>query len=157
MQPIRFECQALIPATSAEICAAVADVSRWREFTGYGPLPGIAQAEYEQRTPNMVGSRVRVRNTDGSSHREEIYAWNPERQIGLKLYDFTAPVNRVASHFLEEWHFTSQANGTQVTRSFQLFPKQPLTWPLLWLISLLFRRAIVRQLAEMATGAREGG
>lgn len=152
MQPIRFACSTVIPATAPEICAAVADVSRWPEFKGYGPLPGIAQAEYEVRTPAMVGSRVRVRNTDGSSHREEIYQWQPEEQISLKLYDFSPPLDRLATHFLEEWYFTRQTNGTQVVRSFQLFPRQPLARPLVWLIARLFKRAIARQLAELAVG-----
>ena len=91
MRPIRFACSQLIAQSVPAICAAIADVARWREFKGYGLLPGIADATYEQRTDNMIGSRVRVRNTDGSGHVEEFYAWEPTQQVAMKFDRFTPP------------------------------------------------------------------
>ena len=157
MRPIEFECTTIILGTPAQIAANIADVERWSEFKGYGFLPGIAKAEYEQRTADMVGSRLRVLNTDGSRHREEFCEWNPGvnpgQKIIIKLHDFSPPVNRLATHFIEEWNFAASDHATLVRRSFQLFPKQPITRPFLWLISLVFKRAIARHLAEMAAEA----
>ncbi len=133
-----------------EICAAIADVARWSEFKGYGPLPGIASAEYARRTDDMVGSQVRVRNTDGSEHVEEINAWEPGRRVTMKLHGFTPPLRRLATHFTEEWHFAVQDDGTLVTRKFQMFATRPLARPFLWLISLLFRQAVRQHLSDMA-------
>jgi hypothetical protein len=72
MHPITFQRSTTILKPATGICSEMADVTRWNEFRGYGFLPGIASAEYEVRTADMVGSCVRVRNTDGSEHIEEI-------------------------------------------------------------------------------------
>lgn len=149
MRPIIFECTAVIPKPATEICVEIATVSRWQEFKGYGVLPGIASAHYEHKTSDMLGSRIRVQNTDGSSHVEEICAWQPGEKVVMKLHHFSPPLDRLAAYFLEEWTFESTNNGTLVRRNFQLFAKQPATRPLLWLISLLFKRAIARHLTQM--------
>ncbi len=150
MRPISFTCRKLIPRSAAAICADIADLDRWRDFKGYGILPGIASAAYEVRTADMVGSRVRVRSTDGSGHSEEFYLWQPGQQIAMKFADFTPPLQQLATHFTEEWTFDTKPNGTLVTRHFNLYAKSAVTRPLLWLISLVFRRAIDRHLTEMA-------
>lgn len=102
MQPIRFACSATIQKSAPAIGAEIADVARWREFRGYGPLPGIARAAYELRTEQMVGSRIRVHSTDGSTHVEEITAWEPGVQVAMRLGEFTPPLCHLASHFTEE-------------------------------------------------------
>ena len=149
MQPIVFECSHLIPASAAEIAAAIADTSHWQEFGGSGFLPGIASAAYETRTDDMVGSRIPVQNRDGSSHVEEIYAWEVGQMVAMKMHEFTPPLSGLAAYFIEEWAFQTKAKGTLVTRRFQLFPRRGWARPFLWLISLMFRRAIARHLAEM--------
>lgn len=156
MRPIRFACSQLIAQSAPAICAAIADVARWREFKGYGLLPGIADATYEQRTETMIGSRVRVRNSDGSGHVEEFYAWEPTKQVAMKFDRFTPPLCHLATHFTEEWLFETRTNATLVTRKFQLFPKHAVARPLLWLIALVFRQAIARHLADMARAANSG-
>mgnify|MGYP001254184888 CR=1 FL=1 len=152
MQPIVFECHQFIPASAAEIAATIADTEQWKSFGGYGFLPGIASAVYEKRTDDMIGSRIRVQNTDGSSHVEEIYAWNEGEKVAMKMHEFTPPLSRMAGYFTEEWTFVPQGSGTLVTRHFELYARHWGTRPFLWLISLLFRRAIARNLAEMAVG-----
>ena len=156
MQPICFACSATIDQSASAISAQIADVARWREFKGYGLLPGIANAAYERRTETMIGSRVRVRNTDGSGHVEEFFAWEPTKQVAMKFADFTPPLHYLATHFTEEWYFEPQTGGTLVTRKFQLFPKHAAARPVLWLISLVFRQAIARHLADMARAASGG-
>ncbi|MEZ4681522.1 MAG: SRPBCC family protein [Caldilineaceae bacterium] len=153
MQPIRFACSAIIHKSAPAICAEIADLARWPEFAGYGPLPGIARAAYERRTADMVDSRIRVHNTDGSTHVEEIYAWAPEVQVAMRLGEFSPPLCHLASHFTEEWGFADEHGATRVTRAFALFPKHAMTRPLLWLIAQFFRRAIARHLVQMAREA----
>jgi len=150
MQPIVFECTQLIPRPAAEICLQIANTDRWREFKGYAFLPGIKNAEYEKRTDNMLGSRIRVHNADGSAHVEEIYKWVIGQEVAMKIFEFTPPLNNLASHFTEEWAFQTNTTVTLVTRKFHLFPKQASTRPFIWFISLFFKKAIERQLAEMA-------
>jgi hypothetical protein len=150
MRPIAVQCSRLIPRPATAICEEIADTTRWGEFKGYGPLPGIAHAEYEHRTNTMVGSRIRVRSTDGSLHTEEIERWVPGSEVAMRLHDFTPPLSRLATHFTETWGFHSEQHGTLVTRVFHLYPRRPATRPALWLIARLLQRAVARQLREMA-------
>ena len=150
MKPIKFQSSRLIPATGEQICTNMADTDRWSEFTGYGMLPGIKSAAYEVKTDNMLGSRIRVLNTDGSQHVEEIYEWIPGEKMGMKFQGFTPPLSNLASHFTEEWVLQPQHNATLATRKIQMVPKNFLTLPMLWLISLLFRQAIEHNMDELA-------
>ena len=75
MNPVCFPCETTLPLRPNEIAEQVLDITNWPDFEGYGPLPGNTSAEFEVRTPEFVGSRIRVENTDGSSHVEEIVEW----------------------------------------------------------------------------------
>lgn len=150
MTPITFQYRRFVPHTAMEIAAKIADLSRWPEFDGYGPLPGITSAAYEEPVGTMAGARIRVQNDDGSSHVESVEVWQPPERIVMRLHAFTPPLSRLASHFVEEWRFDPANGGTEVTRHLQLYPRSPLARPALWLISLLMRRAIARHLEVMA-------
>lgn len=146
-RPIVVRCRRVLPATAEEIAAGILDLSQWPGFVGYGPLPGVASAEFEVRTPEVVGSRIRVQNRDGSTHVEEIVEWDPPRRLSLRMAGFGPPLSRLATHFVETWEF---APGGRVTRSVALHPRSWWTWPLVWLIGLLMRRALARHLDTLA-------
>ncbi len=148
--PIEFECSQVIPKSANVICAEIANLDRWPEFEGYAFLPGIQSATFEKQTEDMLGTRIRVLNKDGSTHVEEIYAWEVGQKVSMKLHEFSPPLSRLATHFNEEWDFQDQSGSTMVTRKFQLFPKNMGTRPFLWLISLFFKRAIAQHLEKMA-------
>ena len=149
MKPISFSCKATLSLAPSEIAAQILDTSNWTDFRGYGPLPGIKSAEFEVRTPEIVGSRIRVQNTDGSTHVEEITEWLPDRRIGLRMREFAAPLSWLATGIDETWEF-EHANGvTKVVRSFQMHARSALTRPVLWLISNLLKRAIDRHLRQI--------
>jgi hypothetical protein len=152
--PITFSCVEELPIRPADICAQIARVEAWPEFRGYGPIPGIASAEYERRTDSMIGSRIRVRNEDGSSHVETITAWNPDHGVAMEMGEFSAPLDRLALRFVETWDFTPVGGGTRVRRAFSLHPRSAMTRVPLWVISLLLRRAIARHLRQMKVAAR---
>lgn len=148
-RPIRFSCSAVLPASAVQISEQIARVESWCEFRGYGPIPGIASATYELRTPDVKGSRIRVLNDDGSEHVEEITEWAPNERVVLQLHEFSRPLSSLASRFVEEWDFTPVPEGTRATRSFSLHPRSPLTRMPLWVISRLLRRAIAEHLRQM--------
>jgi hypothetical protein len=151
MQPITFRCRQQIARPAEAICAEIANTANWTAFRGYGPLPGIAEAVYEHRTDQLVGSRIRVRNTDGSGHLEEITAWSSGQEVAMTFHSFTPPLSVLATHFTEVWTFQPEQGGTLVTRTFGLYPRHRLASPALWLIAQLLRRAVARQLTELAT------
>ena len=151
MKPITFACEATLYSAPEEIASQILDLTKWPDFHGHWPIPGIKSAEFEVRAPCVVGTRIRVNNLDGSSHVEEITEWQPDQRIRLEMKEFSPPLSRLASGFEESWEFKRTENGTHVIRSFRLHAKSSLTRPLLWLISCLLRRAIARHLREMKT------
>lgn len=153
MKPITFSCSEVLDISAEEIVQQILDVENWSDFKGFGPLPGIEAAEFEVKTPEIVGSRIKVIDTDGSSHVEEIVEWQSDRRLKLYMKDFTPPLARLAIRFEETWDFEQCDSGTQVTRSFKLYAKTAFTRPLLWVISVFLKKAIARHLAQMRFGA----
>lgn len=132
------------------VASQILELEKWREFKGYGPIPGIKSAEFEVRTPEVVGTRIRVVNRDGSTHVEEITTWQPDRRLELRFADFSPPVSRMADHFVEIWEFEATDGATNVRRSMLLYAKSLWSWPLLWMISFLLEGAIAKHLRELA-------
>lgn len=149
MKPVTLTCRRTISLSPTEIAARILDVDNWTDFKGFGPIPGIKAAEFEIRTPEIVGTRFRVTNTDGSRHVEEIVFWQPERRLQLRMCDFSPPFSRLATGMDETWEFERTGGVTQVTRHFAMHPKSLLTRPILWLISFLLRAATNRHLRQM--------
>src|SRR4051812_18526144 len=123
----------MLPLRPADIAGRMLDLDRWTEFTGYAVLPGVRAAEYEVRTPAVVGSRIKVTNTDGSRHVEEVVEWQPDRRVRLRITGFSPPLSRLATEFVESWEFRLTDGGTAVTRSFEMVSKIALARPVLWL------------------------
>lgn len=157
MRPIRFSCTETLGLLPADLAGRILDLANWTDFQGFGILPGIKAAEFEVRTPGVVGSRIRVTNTDGSSHVEEIVEWQPEQRLRLQMKEFSPPLSRLATGFEESWEFQRIDKATRVTRSFELHSKSAFARPVLWLISFLLRRAIGRHLRQLRDlGQRQG-
>ena len=157
MTPITFSCEERLTMPPEGIAEQILDLGLWPGFEGYGPLPGIRSAEFEARTPEVVGTRIRVTDTGGSSHIEEIAEWEPGRRIRLRMGEFSPPLSRLATGFDETWELTRLGTDTRVVRSFALHARSVAARPLLWLISLLLRRAIalhLRQMREDGDGER---
>lgn len=149
VRSIRFACRALIALTPDEIVEEILDLDNWPAFQGYGPLPGIRSAEFEVQTPHLVGTRIRVTNLDGSTHVEEIVEWQPDRLLRLRMHEFSLPVSRLATEFMETWEFQPDGGETRVVRHFELHAKSLVAWPILWLISSPLKRAVARHLSQM--------
>jgi hypothetical protein len=151
MNPITFSCEATLLLAPEDIARQILDLTKWPDFHGYGPLPGIKVAVFEVQTPGIVGSRIRVTNQDGSSHIEEIVEWQPNHRLRLQMKEFSAPLSRLAKGFEETWEFIRIGNATHVTRSFRLDAKSVPARLLLWVMSFFLKWAIVRHLREMRT------
>ena len=92
MKPIEIKIVGLIRKLSPEICQEILDTERWSEFKGYSILPGIKSAQFEVKTPQIIGSRIKVQNNDGSSHIEEIIEWDVSNRIALRFQEFDSPL-----------------------------------------------------------------
>ena len=153
MKPITFSCEEILSLTPGDIARQILDVSKWPEFKGYAFLPGIKNAVFEVQTPGIVGSRIRVTNTDGSSHVQEIVEWNPDQRLTLLMKDFSPPLSRLATCFEETWEFNRLDHATKVTRSFKLYARSSLTRLALAPISWFLKRAIASHLRQMRKAA----
>jgi hypothetical protein len=149
MKPITFSCEETLSIAPDVIAQHILDVSKWLDFKGYIVLPGIKNAEFEVKTPGIVGSRIRVVNTDGSTHVEEIVEWQPDQRIEMHMKEFSAPLSRLANGIEETWDFKRIGSATSVIRSFKMHAKSAFTRPVLWLISILLKKAIARHLRQM--------
>jgi hypothetical protein len=156
MNPIPFSCKATLLLAPEDIARQILDLTKWPDFHGYGPIPGIKVAEFEVQTPGIVGSRIRVTNLDGSSHVEEIVEWQPDHRIRLEIKGFSPPLSRLATRFEETWEFKRTGNETHVTRSLHLYAKSFLARLPLRVISFFLKRAISRHLGEMRTSGVAG-
>jgi hypothetical protein len=148
MKPIEIKIAGHIQKSSAEICAELLDTQRWSEFEGYSILPGIKNAHFEVRTPEIVGSRIKVQNTDGSAHVEEIMEWDVAHKIVLRFQEFDAPLKNLATHFIETWEFRKSSDGTDASRIMTLYPKGWLGWLMLMPISMLMKKAFEKNLRQ---------
>lgn len=151
MRSIDIKVNAVFDKSSQEICLMILDTERWPEFKGYLFLPGIESAHFEKKTNEIVGSKIKVQNSDGSSHTEEIIEWNDKGRIALRFYDFNSPLKNFSSHFIEVWEFTNTNSGTAVTRKMSMYPKNLLGRLLLVPISFLMKRAFEKNLIQLGS------
>ena len=149
MKPITFACRKTLSLAPEAISNQILDLAKWPDFRGYGPIPGIKSAEFDTRTANVVGSRIRVTNLDGSTHVEEIVEWQPDNSLQLLMQNFSPPLSRLATSFVETWDFQRINDKTMVLRSFEMNARSIAAWPVLWLISFVLKRAIDRHLLQI--------
>jgi hypothetical protein len=148
MKPVEIKIVGHIRKSSSEICKEILDTERWSEFKGYSILPGIKSAQFEVKTPEITGSRIKVQNTDGSSHIEEIIEWNVTNKIALKFQEFNSPLKNLATHFIETWEFSESSNETEASRIMTMYPKGLLGWLMLIPISKLMKMAFEENLRQ---------
>lgn len=152
MKPITFACEDTLHGTPAEIACHILDLTRWPEFKGHGVIPGIKDAKFERQTENIVGSRIRVTSTDGSTYVEEITEWNTDARIVIVMKEFASPLAALATSIQETWSFEPAGSASKVTRSFEMQPRSFLTKPALYLISIALKQAISQHLKQIRDG-----
>lgn len=132
----------------------VVSTEAMRLFTGYGPIPGIQEVHFHWGGVHSVGSRATVRNTDGSTHTEEILAHQrPVRHV-IGMSGFALPLSALVSHAEEEWLFSASPRGTQVERTFTFTLRSAAAWPAAApLVHLAFRLAMRRNHAALQAWA----
>lgn len=140
MKPIEFCCTGRLQGSPQALVAQILELENWTSFRGYAFLPGIAQARFLTRTESLVGTRIAVRNTDGSRHVEEIVAWDGVSHLQMEMKEFSAPLKFLAERFEEHWHFSAGV----VERRFRLFARGPLSRILLRGLAPLLRKAVER-------------
>jgi hypothetical protein len=152
MKPIEFHITRRTLKSSRDLCAEFLNTARWSEFSGYGILPGIANAQFELLTKDIVGSRIQVKNRDGSTHVEVITAWDVDQKIAVRFQEFRSPLESLATHFIESWEFRSMGAETEVTRRMTMYPRGWSGWLMLLPISILMKKAFEKNANQLNEG-----
>lgn len=148
-----FTTESETSASPEETFAFICDLTRWPLFRGYGPLPGIVEATVEGAVG--LGSRIRVRNTDGSVHHEVVHTFEPGRRYAIRM-ELAPPVSYVMAGIdetveLEPIDRGSGRPGTRLRRIFVVTPRSWLTAPVAWLFGgVLLPRAVAAHNAAVA-------
>ena len=99
-------------------------------------------AAFEARTPEVVGTVIRVSNTDGSSQAEEVVEWDPPRRLEMTHRGFVRGVGT--------WWFEPDAAGTRFTWSEELSLPIPILGELaLWVYRPFMKRLMRSGLANL--------
>jgi hypothetical protein len=137
-------------ASPAAFFERILDVASWPSWHGYGPIPGIREARFLARTENGVGSRIGVTNSDGTTHVEEVIAWQPPHAAELRIAELSPPLSRLATHMLERWRVEPGENGgSRVTRTFELHAAGIAGRLALPIVAFFLGRAVARHLREL--------
>lgn len=138
-----FTTQTDVTAAPADVFAAILDLRNWPLFRGYGPLPGIVEATVPEGTPITVGTRIRVRNTDGSVHHERVVELDPGVRYRVTM-ELVPPAAWWMARIDELVELEPHGTGTRMRRRFDTVPRFTLAWPVVWAITQLLKRAVER-------------
>lgn len=148
-----FTTESHLALSPAAAFAFIVDLAKWPLFSGFGPLPGIVEASVEGGVVQL-GSRIRVRNTDGSVHHEVVETFEPDRRYAIRM-ELAPPVSFVMAGIHETITLVPAPGGTSMRRSFVVTPRSWLTAPIAWFFGgVLLPRAVARHNAAAAASAR---
>jgi len=157
--PVSFTCTHTTPMAPADIAASILDPDQWTTFKGWGPLPGIAHAEFTRYNDPPPGSTVSVKATDNSTHTETITAWDLPHALAIRMDAFSPPLSRLATHIDESWTFkpapqtnthSDRQSQTHIHRRFDIHPTSaPARWFIAIVIRPMLRAAIKRHMREL--------
>lgn len=103
-------------------------------FVGFGPIPGILEATVEGEDALGEGAVLRVRNTDGSTHRERIEVLEPPSRYRIRIFDFDSAFRHLVDHAIEQLDFSRYGGRTAIAREFRFTLKTTLLAPAAYLL-----------------------
>jgi hypothetical protein len=139
---IQFTVSAKTELTVDEIVAGMFDEANWRAFKKSGLVPGIQDVQIEGSAQSVVGTVFKVKNSDGSHHKETITEYTSSHSLTMRLDEFSSPLNKFASHFREIWTFNRQKGYTHFERTFELYPRNFFGSVFLRIIGYFFKKAV---------------
>lgn len=132
------------------VFAHLTDVANLSEFVGFGPIPGIREAKWENEDGIRLGAIRTVVNTDGTQHREEVVGYDPPRRIEDRIFDVTSPLRHLAKDIRDEFVFETVEDGTRIVRTFSVEPKNRLAVPVVSMMAkTALRPALLRHLEAL--------
>jgi len=123
-----------------------------RFFTAYGPIPGVVGCSLRDADALAVGVRRIITTSDGVTMDEEILAYeSPVLQTYRWGGQLKPPLAWLVRTGTGHWTFDEIPEGTRVRWTYTFAMTTPLVWPVMWVLSQLFRRWMTRALDGLAT------
>ena len=146
---IEFSLSEEFSMSPESFCDEIFDVSKWSDFKGYGPIPGIRSVERKNYSESRIGTRFEIINTDDSNHVETVTDYQHGKLITLYYDGFSKPLDGLASHFTETFQFEKHGSTTHVKRTFQLFPKNFIGKIMLSITTIFLKRAVKKHFEKL--------
>src|SRR5690606_8115959 len=104
-----------IPADPARVFALALNTGLFPSlFPGFGPIPAVLSVERLDDGPLAVGSRRRVRSSDGGELLEQVLELVEARRHRYVVSGFRPPFSWWVQAAEADWRFTPCAEGTEV-------------------------------------------
>lgn len=137
--------QVSLPLRPEQVFDFLASEEGFLSFAGGGIVPGIAEVRFDHGGFRKVGSKARVRNTDGSTHREEIRRVDRPRGYAVRIDRLSSPFRFLVRHVDEVWTLSPNGTGTSIDRAFVFTLRSALSLPVAAPLGhVLFRHAMRR-------------
>ena len=146
----KFSISLEIANTPETFLEAIFDTANWTSFTGWGPIPGIKHANLTMPDHSKVGATIDVVNDDGSRHRETVIEFEAGKRLIMRMDNFSAPLNRLATHFIEYWEIIEGSNSHRLIRGFELHPKNTTGKLALPIVALFLKKAVRKHTNKLA-------
>lgn len=145
-----FSTTTLAPVPPESVFAFITNLANWTSFTGWGPLPGIAEASLPPGETMREGARVAVVNTDGSRHHEVVTRFEPGRAYAVRM-ELTPPAAYLMEGIEELVLLRAEGAGTRIDRTFSVRARSIFTFPMVHFIThVMLRRAVLAHDARCA-------
>lgn len=140
------------PADPARVFALALNTELFPSlFPGFGPIPAVLSVERLDDGPLAVGSRRRVRSSDGGELLEQVLELVEARRHRYAVNGFRPPFSWWVQAAEADWRFTPSAEGTEVRWEYRFAARGWLArLPVAVLAHLCFRPAMRRCLERLA-------
>lgn len=143
-----------VNASSAHAFDTIVPIDLPSVFKGFGPLPAVAGTQDQVGNWDTVGQSRRVNLSDGSHATEQIDEYARPDRFGYTVGPFSGIVGKLVDRAEGEWRFSEQADGAQIEWTYTWFARRGAK-PLIWPLTLLWRRYADRVLADAAALVEE--
>lgn len=126
-------------------------------FQGYGRLPAVVGSADQTGGWDAPGQTRRVILSDGGSALEQLTHYDRPQYFAYRVSELTGPFGLLVQEAKGEWWFDQAGLSTSVKWRYTLTPRSALTWPVLKLVSLMWRQYMRRALELCRVGVEGAG
>jgi hypothetical protein len=157
MSPLHFSIDELVRLSPREFAIRLLVLDQWRSFPGHGTIPAIKSATFENRSPAITGSAIRLTLGDDSTCLATVVEWHPNYRLAIKVTDFTPPLSDSIASIDETWDVEPENGQTKVTRLVQILPKPESRTEAVAALAMDLKKAMLLHLHQLKESATPDG